>query len=91
MSMKTLLLRISLLLVTPLTQALAAARSTDVILKNNRIRDTRPSASRRQNTGIRLEEKVGLANLEGNAIETKVLVEDQCCEAGKDTNPVPKP
>jgi hypothetical protein len=63
----------------------------DVVLKNNRIRDTRPAASRRQNTGIRLEEKVGPVNLEGNTIEAKVLIEDQCREAGKNTNPVSKP
>jgi hypothetical protein len=63
----------------------------DVILKNNRIRDTRPAASRRQNTGIRLEEKVGPVNLEGNTIETKVRVEDQRRETGKNTNPVLKP
>jgi hypothetical protein len=42
-------------------------------------------------TGIRLEENVGPVNLEGNAIETKVLVDDQRREAGKNTNPVPKP
>ncbi|MHC1767177.1 MAG: hypothetical protein AB9869_23220 [Verrucomicrobiia bacterium] len=63
----------------------------DVLLKNNRIRDTRPSASRRQNTGIRLEEKVGPVNLEGNNIETKILVEDQRREACKDTKPVSNP
>jgi hypothetical protein len=63
----------------------------DVILKNNRIRDTRPAESRKQTTGIRLEEKVGPVNLEGNAIETKILVEDQRREAGKDTPPISNP
>ena len=63
----------------------------DVVLKNNRMRDTRPAESRRQITGIRLEEKVGPVNLEGNNIETKILVEDQRREACKDTKPVSNP
>ena len=63
----------------------------DVVLKNNRIHDVRPAESRRQTTGIRLEEKVGPVSLEGNTIEAKVLVDDQRREAGKDTKPASKP
>jgi hypothetical protein len=63
----------------------------DVILKNNRIQDTRPAESRKQTTGIRLEEKVGPVSLEGNTIETKVPMEDQRREAGKDIKPVSNP
>jgi hypothetical protein len=36
-------------------------------------------------------QEVGRVDLEGNNIETKVLVEDQRREAGKDTKPVSKP
>jgi len=61
----------------------------DVVLKNNRIRDTRPADSRKQTTGIRLEEKVGPVSLEGNTLETKVPVEDQRREAGKEKNSTP--
>jgi hypothetical protein len=49
----------------------------DVILKNNRIRDTRPEGERRQSTGILLEEKVGPVTLEGNTIEAGTPVNDQ--------------
>jgi hypothetical protein len=41
--------------------------------------------------GIRLEEKIGPVSLEGNTLETKVLVEDLRREAGKNANPVSKP
>lgn len=49
----------------------------DVVLKNNVIRDTRSGESRRQTTGIRLDEKVGPVSLESNTIEAKVPVQDQ--------------
>jgi hypothetical protein len=52
---------------------------------------TIPACLQKQTTGIRLEEKVGPASLEGNTIETRIIVEDQRREAGKNTNPVPKP
>jgi hypothetical protein len=38
-----------------------------------------------------LEEKVGPVSLEANTIETRVLVEDQRPEAGKDIKPVSQP
>ena len=63
----------------------------DVVLKGNRIRDTRPAESRRQTTGIRLEERVGRVGLEGNTIETKVLVDDQRRDASKEIIPASKP
>ncbi len=49
----------------------------DVVLKENRIRDTRPAASRRQNTGILLEEKAGPAVLEDNSIEARMPIQDR--------------
>ena len=63
----------------------------DVVLKNNRIHDVRPAESRRQTTGIRLEEKVGPVSLEGNTIEAKVLVDDRRREGAQDTKPASKP
>ena len=48
----------------------------DLVLKNNRIRDTRPAEARRQTTGLLFEEKSGPALLEDNAIEAKVPVRD---------------
>jgi parallel beta-helix repeat protein len=49
----------------------------DVQLKSNQIRDTRPIGSRRQNTGIQLEERVGPVKLDANEIEAEVPVRDQ--------------
>jgi len=60
----------------------------DVVLKNNRIRDTRPAESRKQTTGIRLDETAGPAVLEGNTIEAKTPVVDQRREADRRS---PKP
>ena len=61
-------------------QAVAGIRirgeTRDIVLKNNRIRDTRPPEARRQNTGILLEEKVGPVRLEKNEIESAVPVRD---------------
>lgn len=49
----------------------------EVILKNNRIQDTRPVETRRQTTGILLEKNVGQVTLEDNTLDTKVPVDDQ--------------
>ena len=48
----------------------------DIVLKNNRLRDTRPGASQHQKTGVRLDEKVGAVSLENNTIEASVVVQD---------------
>src|SRR5207248_5701202 len=48
----------------------------DVVLKNNRIRDTRPAEARKQTTGVQLEEKVGAVTLDGNTIEAAIPVKD---------------
>jgi len=49
----------------------------DVVLKNNRIQDTRPVGSRKQTTGILLEKNVGEVSLDNNTLDTKVPVDDQ--------------
>ena len=48
-----------------------------LIFKDNIIRDTRQESERKQQTGIRLEERVGDVTLEGNKIEAKTLIEDK--------------
>ena len=48
----------------------------EVVLKHNRIRDTRPAEARRQNTGLLLEEKVGPITLEANEIEADEPIRD---------------
>jgi hypothetical protein len=52
-------------------------QTNDVVLKGNRIRDTRPADSRHQKTGILLEEKVGPTVLEDNHIEASTPVQDR--------------
>jgi hypothetical protein len=52
-------------------------QTNDVVLKGNRIRDTRPTDSRRQKTGILLEEKVGPTILEDNAIDASTPIQDR--------------
>lgn len=49
----------------------------DLVFRNNRIRDTRPPAERRQTVGIQLEEKVGSVLLEGNEIDAAQPVVDR--------------
>jgi hypothetical protein len=49
----------------------------DVVLKNNRIRDTRAPEDRRQTIGIRLDDKVGAVSLQDNTVEAAVPVQDQ--------------
>ena len=63
----------------------------DIILKDNRIRDTRPAELQRQTSGICLEQKVGSVTLEGNTIEGKILVADQRRDEGKNATPLSKP
>jgi parallel beta-helix repeat protein len=53
----------------------------DVIIKNNRVRDTRPVESRKQTTGILLEKNVGEVSLDNNTLDSKVPVDDQRREA----------
>jgi parallel beta-helix repeat protein len=48
----------------------------DLIFKNNIIRDTRPEGDRKQNVGIRLDEKVGVVTIEGNQVQAARLVAD---------------
>lgn len=52
-------------------------QTRDLILKDNRIRDTRPSQARAQPVGIRLDPSVGPLKLERNTIETTVPLDDQ--------------
>ncbi len=49
----------------------------DLVFRNNIIRDTRPSESRKQSVGIRIEEPAGEVVLEGNKIEAKTDVDDR--------------
>ncbi|MGD0536787.1 MAG: right-handed parallel beta-helix repeat-containing protein [Verrucomicrobiota bacterium] len=49
----------------------------EVVLQNNRIRDTRPPASRKQTIGIQLDSTVGAVILQENTIEAAVPVQDQ--------------
>ena len=49
----------------------------DLVFRNNIIRDTRSSESRKQSVGIRIEEPAGEVVLEGNQIEAKTKVEDR--------------
>jgi len=51
--------------------------TSDLVLRNNLIRDTRPAAERRQITGIRIEEKAGPITTEGNEIHAEKPVEDR--------------
>jgi hypothetical protein len=48
----------------------------DLLFKDNIIRDTRPAGQRKQNTGIRLEEKVKRVTMEGNQIDAHKAIED---------------
>ena len=59
----------------------------DVILKNNRIRDTRPLQSRLQTTGIQLDEKVGPVVMEGNTIDARSPIRDGRPETSKTSPP----
>ncbi len=52
-------------------------QTRDLVLKNNTLRDTRPAGERKQTVGIRLEEKVGRATIEGNQIEAPKPIDDQ--------------
>jgi len=49
----------------------------DLILRNNTIRDTRPTAERRQTTGIRIEEKAGPITTESNQIQADKAIDDR--------------
>jgi parallel beta-helix repeat protein len=49
----------------------------DIVLKNNTIRDSRPTENRRQSTGIYIEPKAGAVVLESNLITAPVPVKDQ--------------
>ncbi len=49
----------------------------DLVFRDNVIRDTRSSDSRKQSVGIRIEEGVGQITLEGNQIEASTKIEDQ--------------
>jgi hypothetical protein len=53
-----------------------------LVLKDNTLRDTRPALKRTQTVGIRLEENVGRATIEGNRIEADRPIEDRRAKAG---------
>ena len=48
-----------------------------LVFKNNIIRDTRLGTQRKQEVGIRLEERVGDVDLDGNAIDATTRIEDK--------------
>lgn len=48
----------------------------DLVFKNNIIRDTRPQGDRKQNVGIRLDEKVGVVTIDGNQVDAARLLAD---------------
>jgi hypothetical protein len=48
-----------------------------LVFKDNLIRDTRQAGDRKQQVGIRLEEKVGDVKLEGNKVEATTPIEDK--------------
>ena len=54
----------------------------DVILNNNRIRDTRPAEAQKQSIGIQLDEAVGPTVLDHNAIEAKTPILDRRRDKG---------
>jgi parallel beta-helix repeat protein len=57
----------------------------EVVLKNNRIQDTRPPGSRKQTIGIQLEEQAGPVVMEQNEIDAAVPLKD------RRRSPDPKP
>ena len=48
-----------------------------LVFKDNVIRDTRQAGERKQQVGIRLEERVGDVTLKGNRIDAAILIEDK--------------
>lgn len=58
----------------------------DVVLKNNRIQDTRPVGERTQTIGIQLDAKTGPTVLEGNTIEAMTPILDQRPDANSKTS-----
>jgi parallel beta-helix repeat protein len=48
-----------------------------LVFKDNVIRDTRQAGERKQQVGIRLEEKVGDVTFKGNKIDAAILIEDK--------------
>ena len=64
---------------------LIRGQTNDTILKNNRIRDTRPDDARRQTIGVQIEDKVGPVTLDNNAIDAKLPIQDRrTSTAGQD-------
>jgi hypothetical protein len=63
----------------------------DVVLKNNRIRDTRAPEARRQTTGIQLDATVGAVSLEDNTVEATVPVRDQRAATSGNSASKPEP
>jgi len=59
----------------------------DLVLKQNTIRDTRATESRKQRIGIQLDEAVGQAALEDNTIEAATPVLDRRREAARVLKP----
>ena len=52
-------------------------QTRDLVLENNTLRDTRPAGQRKQTVGIKLEQKVGRATIQGNQIEAPKPLDDQ--------------
>jgi hypothetical protein len=80
---------------TGATSAVAGIRirgeTRDVVLKNNRIRDTRAPEARRQTTGIQLDATVGAVSLEDNTVEATVPVRDQRAATSGNSASKPEP
>lgn len=54
-----------------------SGETRDLILKNNRIRDTRPREAQKQSIGIQFDEQVGPVVMENNEIQAKTTIKDQ--------------
>jgi len=52
-------------------------QTRDLVLRGNTLRDTRPAGQRKQTVGIRLEENVGRATIQGTQIEAAKPIDDQ--------------
>lgn len=58
----------------------------DVVLKNNRIQDTRPAQTRKQVIGIQMDEAAGPTVLENNTIEAKTPILDRRREVNRENS-----
>jgi hypothetical protein len=58
----------------------------DVVLKNNRIRDTRPAEARKQIIGIQLDEAAGPTVIGDNSIDAKTPILDRRRDKGRNNS-----